>query len=150
MNVMDAAKNIAGKVGMATLAGQMGVDYSQLKGKLNQNNPRNRFYLEEAVQMQSVSGHYDILYAMAAELGHACIPLPDSGATNFPQAITRTCAEFGDFMRKVDEVFDDSEITPNEAKALRKELTEMISAAVRLQSILEGHVSSSERRKVAR
>jgi hypothetical protein len=109
-----------------------------LKAKLTISNERNKLTLDEAVLIQSATGQADILHAMAEELGYVAIPLPESNASSRPQAISRACAEFGDFMRKVDEVFDDGEVTPNEARALEKELLEMIAAATRLHSVLTG------------
>jgi len=152
MNVLDAAHRIGIECGMRNVSEKTGIDYDQLRAKLNPNdNPngkRNHLYLLESVLIQSRMQRFDILYAMSEELRHVSIPLPDMQSRSCPQAVTKACAEFGDFMRKVDEVFDDGEVTPNEAKQLEKELTEMIAAAVRLQSVIVGKVD--ERRKVAR
>jgi hypothetical protein len=126
----------------------MGIDPAILRSKLNPNCETNHLTLKQAVLMQVITGRADILHAMAEELGYVAIPVPVCNAPSRPQAISRACAEFGDYMRKVDEVFDDGEVTPNEAKALEKELTEVIAAAVRLQSVIVGKVD--ERRKVAR
>lgn len=142
MNVLEAAHRIGIECGMKTVANATGMDYDLLRAKLNLNNDRNHLTLLESVLMQSAVSRYDILYAMSAELGHVSIPLPDIKAPSRPQAISRACAEFGDFIRKVDEVFDDGEVTPNEAKALEKELTEMIAAATRLHSVLVGKGAS--------
>ncbi|SHM05235.1 Phage regulatory protein CII (CP76) [Nitrosospira sp. Nsp11] len=138
MNVSEAAHRIGMDVGMKRLADMTGMDYDLLRAKLSLNNPRNHLHLKESVLLQSASGRADILHAMAEELGYVAMPLPEITSTSLPRAITRACAEFGDYMRKVDDVFDDGEVTPNEVKALEKELTEMIAAATRLQAVLVG------------
>ena len=148
MNVLEAAHRIGIDVGMKKLADMTGMDYDLLRAKLSLNNPRNHLHLMESVLLQSASGRVDILHAMAEELGHVAMPLPTVTSPSLPQAVTRACAEFGDYMRKADEVFDDGEVTPNEIRALEKELTEMIAAATRLQAVLSGKVV--ERRKEPR
>lgn len=148
MNVQDAARRICSIKGTKKVADAIGMNSDLLKAKLTISNERNKLTLDEAVLIQSATGEADILYAMAEELGYAVIPLPSYNAPSRPQAISRACAEFGDYLRKVDEVFDDGEVTPNEAKALEKELTEAMAAASRLQAVVTGKVP--ERRKVAR
>jgi hypothetical protein len=138
MNVQDAARRICTLKGTKKVAHLIGMNSDLLKAKLTISNERNKLSLDEAVLIQSATGEADILHAMAEELGYAVIPLPVYNAPSRPQAISKACAEFGDFMRKADEVFDDGEVTPNEAKALEKELTEMIAAATRLHSVLVG------------
>lgn len=152
MNVLDAAQNIGKDYpgGAESLYPRLDMKSAALlRAKLNPNCDTNHLTLKESVDLQLKSGMHYILYAMATELGYAApIPLPAISSPSLPQAITKTCAEFGDYLRKVDEVFDDGEVTPNEVKSLEKELTEMIAAAVRLQSVLTGKVP--ERRKAAR
>ena len=141
MNVLAAAHRIGlefpgGMTGLAPLIGvrRPGV----LRDKLNPNNQGNHLTLHEAMLMQSVTGRYDILYAMADELNHMAIPLPQVGDDNVAHAISTTCAEFGDYLRRVDDAMQDGKITPNEIKALERELAEMIAAAGHLQSLLAG------------
>jgi hypothetical protein len=142
MNVLDAAQDIGKDYpgGAESLYPRLNMKSAALlRAKLNPNCETNHLTLKESVDIQQKSGLHYILFAMAAELGYAApIPLPDSHPKNVPQGISRMCAEFGDYLRTVDDVFDDGKITPNEAKALQKELTQMMGAAVRLQSILIG------------
>jgi hypothetical protein len=142
MNVLDAAQDIGKDYpgGIESLYPRLNMKSSALlRAKLNPNCDTNHLTLKESVDIQQKSGLHYILFAMATELGYAApIPLPDIHSKNVPQGISKMCAEFGDYLRTVDEVFDDGKVTPNEAKSLQKELTQMIAAAVRLQSILTG------------
>jgi len=152
MNVLDAAHRIGLEYpgGMTALAARMGqvrdgvlrpMDPAILRSKLNPNSETNHLHVREAVLMQAVAGRADILHAMADALGYVAIPIPDAGedAPDVAHAISRTCAEFGDYLRRVDEVFKDRKVTPNELKSLEKELTEMIAAAARLQAVIASH-----------
>lgn len=140
MNVLDAAHRIGLEFpgGISGLALRIGRDPAILRSKLNPNSSTNHVSLAEAVLIQSVAGRVDILQAMAEELRHVAIPLPDGRDENLPHALATTCAEFGDYLRRVDAVFEDGTVTPNEIKRLEKELTEMIAAASALHAVIVG------------
>ncbi len=142
MNVLDAAYRIGAEYpgGTKALAIRMGMSPAVLLGKLNPNTNTHHLRLDEAVTMQMLSGRADVLIAMADELGHVCIPKPDVGDEDISHALAHTCAEFGDYLRKVDDCLKDGKITPNERKGLERELSEMIAAATHLQALLAGKV----------
>jgi hypothetical protein len=144
MNVERAAQALGFGYGMEDLASHSGMKYDVLRAKLNPGNDRNHLTLKESVLIQAVSGRCDILHAMANELGHVAIPLPDIKQTNFPNALANACAEFGDYIRRANESMSDGNVTPNEMKRLDKELTEMIATASMLHSILEAQMISKQ------
>lgn len=138
MNVLDAAHRIGLEYpgGITALAERMKIRPAVFRGKLAPNNEVNHLYLSEAMLMQAVTGRHDILHAMAEELHHVCIPLPDFTDEDVSHAIATTCAEFGDYLRRIDDALQDHKVTPNEVKRLEKELTELVGAASRLQAIM--------------
>lgn len=140
MNVIDAAYRIGHDYpgGAGLLADRLGIGRVVFNSKLNPNTSTHHLTLAESVRMQQLSGRSDILQAMATELGYVAIPLPAVEDENIPSALARSCAEFGDYMRQVDESLRDGRVTPNEAKCLEKELTEMVAASTRLLAVLSG------------
>jgi hypothetical protein len=140
MNVLDAAHRIGLEYpgGITGLAPRMNIDPAVLRSKLNPNCDTHHLTLKQAVLMQVLTGRTDILYAMAEELGFAVIPLPMVSCETIPQAMAKTCGEFGDFMRGADSAVEDGKVTPNEVKKLEKELTEMVAAASNLHSLIVG------------
>lgn len=142
MNVLDAAHRIGHEYpgGAGVLAARMNIGHTVFNSKLNPNTTTHHLYLSEAVLMEQLANRFDILYAHADALNHVAIPLPAVEDEDVGHALTQTCAQFGDYLRRVDESLKDGKVTPNERKALERELTEMIAAATHLQSLLAGKV----------
>lgn len=138
MNVIDAAHRIAHDYpgGAEALAPRMGIGPAVFRSKLNPNTETHHLTLRESVRLQQLTGRYDVLHAMAAELGHVVIPLPAVPEGEIAHALARTCAEFGEYLGCVEQALRDGVITPNEIKQLEKELTAMIAQAVQMQSLL--------------
>lgn len=121
------------------IAERTGIKLQVLINKVSLTCDRNHLMLDEAVRIEQASGDFRILYAHADELGHVCIPKPTSiSDDDVAHALTRLCAEFGDYLRKVDESLKDERVTPNERRQLEKELAEMIASATHLQAVLAG------------
>lgn len=144
MNTIDAAHRICAEFpgGAAALAHRLNMRPAVLRAKCNPNGPANgstyQLGIIDAARMQAVAVRFDILHAFADECGHTCIPLPDAHGNDLPQAMAKTCAEFGDYLREVATAMGDGRITPNEVKRLEANLTEMIAAAAGLQALLAG------------
>ena len=140
MNIEDAAHRIGHEYpgGAGILAQRMGMNPVVFNSKLNPNTKTHHLSMVEALRMQQLAGRADILHAMAEALGYVAVPLPQVHDDDVAHALAATCAEFGDYLRRVDESMRDGKVTPNEVKRLEKELTEMVAAATHLQSILAG------------
>lgn len=123
--------------GAIALGAQTGINGQVLINKTNPNDTRHHLMLKEAVRIQVVSGDHRILHAMADELGYVCIIKPDAPVCgDVPHALMSMCAEFGDYLRTVDEAMRDGRVTTNERRTLKRELCDLIAAATRLQSIV--------------
>jgi hypothetical protein len=114
-----------------------------LRGKVNPNDAGHHLTLAEALLMQSLSGDHRIIRAMADELGYVLIPAPAISDEDISHALTRTCAEFGGYMRVIDEAMQDGQITTNERRDLERELGNMIGAATHLQALLSGRAPAA-------
>lgn len=142
---MSAVENAAYAVVHATrdrardIAERTGINYPVLLNKVNPHNERNLLTAVEAVAIQKASGDHRILFAEAAELGYACIPLQQcSAAGDMAHALATLCAQFGEYAREVGNATADGRVTFNEVKQLENDLGMLISAATRLQSIVAG------------
>lgn len=121
------------------IAERTGLKLQILINKVSPTCDRNHLMLSEAVLIQRASGDHRILQAMADELGYVCIPAPSQiSDDDVAHALTSLCAEFGDYLRKIDESMRDERITPNEQRQMEKELAEMIASATHLQAVLAG------------
>lgn len=149
MNVIDAAHRIAHEYpgGAEALAPRMGIGAAVFRSKLNPHTETHHLTLRESVRLQQLAQRYDVLHAMADELGHIAIPLPSVPDGEMAHALARTCAEFGEYLGRIDQALTDGAVTPNELKHLEKELTEMVAQAAHMQSLL---ASMSRPRAVAK
>lgn len=126
----DSARDIAERIG---------VKHQVLVNKVSPTCDRNHLMLAEALAIQKASGDHRVLHAMADELGYVCVPNPaQMQDDDVAHALSSLCAEFGDYLRKVDESLRDGRVTSNERRALEKELAEMIGSATHLQAVLAG------------
>ncbi len=138
MNVEDAAHRIAHEAegGLDALAMRLGIGARVFNGQVNPNDKGHVLGLVTSVRMQQLTGRADILFAMADALDYVCIKRPDVQATDISHAIATTCAEFGDFMRQIDNTMQDGRVTRNELKKIEKELTEHIASATALHALV--------------
>lgn len=138
MNIVDAAHRVGHEAqgGVAALAPRMGMKEAVLNSKINPNTLTHHLSIQEMVRMEQLTGRTDMLIAHAESLGYVAIPMPSEDSGDISRGIASTCAEFGDYLRTVEDAWSDRKITGNEKKDLEKELVEMIAAAVRLQALL--------------
>lgn len=131
MDMQDAAHRIAHEYpgGLKVLAERLGIGARVFNGKVNPSDAGHVLGLVEALRMQQIAGRFDILYAMADALDHVCVAKPKCSDEDVMGAMSRACAEFGDFLRQCDATMRDGRVTPNELKKNAKELAEMIGAA---------------------
>lgn len=119
MNVLDAAFHTVhdrSHGGSTGLAPRMGKSHQALSAEVA-GKPGFKFGLQDAMAVQHLTGDHRILYAMAAELGHLCVPLPavtaDPGS---PCAVkvSSVAQSFGDYMAGLVGSLADSDVSDNE------------------------------------
>lgn len=81
-----------------------------------------------------------ILSALAAELGHVCIRLPDvgHGEDALSLALIDASAEFGDIATEVRDATRDGVIDARERDAIVRQIDEAIEALARLRAVANG------------
>lgn len=143
MNTLDAAHRIGLEYpgGIKALAVRMGISPGVLVCKLNPNTATHHLTMIEAQRLMAMTERYDVLHAMADELGFVCVAKNSDALDAAPMgdighALAHACAEFGIYLNEVDVAMKDGRITANERKRLEAALTDMVSAATALQSKL--------------
>jgi len=147
MNIQDAAHRIGHEYpgGAVALAHRMGINQTVFNSKLNPNNTTHHLTLAEAQRMQLLTGRTDVLEAMASELGFVVIHRPGTAdGCDIPSATRRSMVEFGEWMREVDAALSDGRVTPNEVRAIERELVQMIGQAQSLTACLSGMTGASK------
>jgi hypothetical protein len=139
MNINDAIHLFTSDVpgGAEALAIRMGQDPVQFRSKANPNIDRAYFRPGELVQMQQLENRFGILYAMADECDHVCIPKPTVPEGCVMEAITSLSKEFSDVLQVATQTISDGRFSDNDRKRVQKELTELIASAGRLIPALE-------------
>ena len=139
MNIQDAAHRIGHEYpgGAVALAHRMGINPTVFNSKLNPNNTTHHLTLVEAQRMQQLTGRTDILEAMASELGYVVMHRPGTlDGCDIPAITRRSIIEFGEWMHVVDAALLDSRVTPNEVRAIERELCQLIAQAQKLTACL--------------
>lgn len=143
MNIQDAAHRIGHEYpgGAVALAHRMGMNPTVLNSKLNPNTKTHHLTLAEADLMQHLTGRNDIVEAMADGLGYMLIHKPgmvDGG--DIPATTRRSVIEFGQWMDAIDTALSDGRVTPNEVRAIERELIHLITQAQSLTAALSSMV----------
>lgn len=123
--------------GTRALAMRMNVNGAVLSHKLNPNDASNHLTVREFEALLTLTGDHRALHALALEHGYMLMPLPS--ATDCPAlgALITAVSESADFMKAVSESLSDGKVTKLELARVRKELTEMVAAAAKLEWIME-------------
>ncbi|RZI81093.1 MAG: hypothetical protein EOP38_20500 [Rubrivivax sp.] len=135
--VKDAAYRIARGYpgGIRALAARMEMPYDTFQKKVSPSCETHHLQLEEAVDMQVYAGRCDILYAMAADLGHICLTMPDESMGDLGMRLMSVGEKVGDVFEVARRVMSDGKLTAPE----RRELTDQIAETViALMAVLKG------------
>ena len=120
-------RNTRGQRGAAALAPQMGLRIRTCQNKANPHQTAFYFRPEELVALMRITERYDILHALAAALGHTCIPLdPGQGGGQPLQALAMWTARQSDCMWAVAEYLQES--NPARAKLTELQATHFAAA----------------------
>lgn len=137
-DVDDAAHRIGqtfpGRI--PALAQRMGVNPDTLTKKLNPNCETHNLSVGDSVHLQMVAGRYDVLHAMAQQLEHVCIHVPDPDRGVVASRLAQVGAEVGDVFRVAGITLADGEVSATDRRKLTKEVVEAISALSALLKVL--------------
>lgn len=135
--VKDAAYRIARGYpgGIRAMALRMDMPYDTFQKKVSPSCDTHHLQLEEAVDMQVYAQRADILYAMAADLEHICLTVPDESIGDIGLRLMRVGEKVGDVFEVARRVMADGKIEPQEKRELTDQIAETVIA---LMSVLKG------------
>jgi len=131
INVEDAAFHTAHDFpgGVAALAQRMGdVSPNVLNKKVDPRLDTHHLRLDESVKMQSISGDFRILEAMAFTLNHVVIPLPEfpeTGDMSLLDGFMDIINEMADFTQAFQQSWADGKLTKKEFKNIKNEAADV-------------------------
>lgn len=126
-NVLDAAFHTAHDFpgGVPALAQRMApMSPNVLNKKVDPNSESHHLRLDESVKMQSITGDYRILHAMAFTLNHVAIPLPhfeDAGDMELLDGFMDIIRELGELTKEFQSSWADGRITLTELAKIKSE-----------------------------
>lgn len=127
-NVLDAAFHTAHDFpgGVPALAQRMGdVSPNVLNKKITPKIETHHLRLDESVKMQSISGDFRILQAMAFSLNHVAIALPDIpelGDMGLLDGYMNIMRKFGELSARFQAAYADGDIDQDEFDAIAHEV----------------------------
>lgn len=130
-NVQDAAFHTAHDFpgGVAALAQRMGdVSPNVLNKKVDPRLESHHLRLDESVKMQSITGDFRILQAMAFTLNHVVIPMPDmpeSGDAALLDAFMDIINEMAEFTQAFQQSWADGKVTSTEVNRMEGEAADV-------------------------
>jgi hypothetical protein len=130
-NVQDAAFHTAHDFpgGVAALAQRMGdVSPNVLNKKVDPRLESHHLRLDESVKMQSITGDFRILQAMAFTLNHVVIPMPDmpeSGDAALLDAFMDIINEMAEFTQAFQQSWADGKVTSKEVDRMEGEAADV-------------------------
>lgn len=118
-----------------------GLGHAQV-GRWHNRNDVDLPGLEHALALDEAAlacgGPASILQAMASELGHVAIQLPEAHGEAHAVAIqlAQATAEFGDIARAVTDALSDNQIDGREEQAIAAQIDEALAALMRLRALV--------------
>ncbi|PQV50999.1 phage regulatory CII family protein [Paraburkholderia sp. BL21I4N1] len=119
MNILDAAHAVAHDYpgGCESLAPRMGMSAAVLRNKVNPNNTTHHLTVAEAVRMSQITGDVRIAEAIANELGHALVKLPqvsDCCDSAIVEMMGKAWETHGDVGREITKTLEDGRVEHKE------------------------------------
>lgn len=129
----------------AELERQLGKRPGVLPNEINPNQHGHKFGLFDAIRLMKLSGDFQILRAIAAELGYSTYFLGDySGISDVEllNCYSQFHAEIGDVNCAISESLEDGDIEQHEFERIERELQQVFSAALELLERLRALVAN--------
>jgi hypothetical protein len=115
--------------GATTLGPLIGKNPATLSHEVNPHYPTAKLGLEDAVRLSMLTRDLRIASAFASEVNCMLLPLPDPGVEPSSFQVLATMArEFAELVARVTEASADGHVTPNEARAVEREASELVAS----------------------
>jgi hypothetical protein len=122
--------------GARAVAAMIGMRDTILADKCRPSDKGHHLMVNESLSIQIATGDHRILFAEAEELGYMLTKLPDIECGDIGVAAIRTVKEFGDFVGSIESALRDGAVTPNELRAIERELFEALAHITRLHQLV--------------
>lgn len=147
-SVGDAAYGVAHghPGGIGALAVRMGKSANTLTHKVNPLNDTHHLTLQEAVDMQALSGNAAVLHAMAAVLGYTCVrATPDTSQGDPLDCMATLQMHQADLARAVADAVRSGPgtVTANALRRVQHQAEEAIAATSHAVAMVRGHVRAA-------
>ena len=113
---------------VSVLADALGVAYSSLQRQLNPNDAY-QFPVTKIIPLVTVTGDFSLIDHIEKRLGRMAMPLPRKDRPLDMSVYASFVKESGDALTVVSGAMADWKITNEEARQIRKEVIELVSAA---------------------
>lgn len=125
--------------GAESLAPRLSMSPVILRSKVNPNTQTHHVNVRDLDRIMSLTGDFRPLFALAANHGHACVPLIDGpiGDLAILERITKVWKEVGDVGQLTQAILSDSKVERKEVSRYQEEVAQAISALLELQHALE-------------
>ncbi len=125
--------------GSESLGPRLQMSAAILRSKVNPNTATHHVSVRDLDKILTLTSDFRPLYALAANHGHACVPLIDGpiGDLAILDRITQVWKEVSDVGQLTQLILADSKVDRREVSRYRDEVGQAISALLALQQALE-------------
>lgn len=143
--IYDTAHDYPG--GVPALAQRMAVRAGTLNNKVDSHMEGHRLNVYEALAMMLTTGDKRILYALAQELHHTCVPLGDFSDCSDMEVLDKVLAvneQRGKVDATIKKTFSDNVIKHTEKLEIRREMQALFRAWMELYSRIDALAEAPE------
>ena len=114
--------------GAKQLGADLGLNPSTFSHKVKPSNKDNILGLEEAVEMQILSGDIRITHAMCAAVSCICLPITSNGSGSSLAHVSKMISKFSQSITEMQMAAADGVVTQNEMDKCEKEVADLYAA----------------------
>ena len=140
-------KDSRGRKGVPAIANMLGLRKGTVQNKANPREEFAHFTVKEARALMLATGDHQILYAMARDVGEACVPLPSfafGSDMDMLNAWAEWQADLGETAKVIDGALKDGKITQQELKEVHDEIVEDFEKALAMLDVLKSMAEPEE------
>ena len=133
--------------GLVALANRMNTNAATLQLKCDRKTDTHHLNIQEARAMMLITGDFSLLKTLAAEVGHAVVPLPTfdfAADSDLLTAWADWSAEFGETAETIKLSLEDGRITQAEVEKARAELVEDFEKGLAMLDVMKGMAEPEE------
>lgn len=135
------------EIDASTIAARIGVRVGYLHDAANPDRDELQFQARLLIPVMAATGNLMPLRFLAAEFHAAVVELPAAGTddVDIRQTFMAAVRELGEDAAAIEAVLGDGRVTADEARRVRREVSETIDALVKVQALIDAKVQRSPR-----